>query len=123
MNKNHFLFGLIITAFFLTSLLVPTNPAFADSTTLTLPIAPNGDVPAVPVTCTPGHNYTLTLIHVENGVLDQYHNVGAIFRRYCDSGTIVFDVFNLSNLLTVRTDPSWWNYVHTPLQYVIKDTT
>src|SRR3972149_6975130 len=40
----------------------------------------------------------------------------------CTNGTLSFDGFNINSLLTTGVDPEWWRFVHTPLEYIIKDT-
>ena len=84
-------------------------------------ILPNGDFPAVTISCAVGNIYTLSLVHREGNSAG--HNFGQLSRKFCADGSIVFDSFNLNNLLTTRIDLSWWGWVNTPLEYIVKDTT
>ena len=98
--------------------LIPVPPPVGDPKHLPATISPFGDVPAVAVVCVPGHNYTLSLVHEEAGVVSK--NFGVIERVYCYPGVhgnvISFKAFNLSQVLQTRIDPQWWNYVGAPLE-------
>lgn len=104
---------------------IPTPPPVGDPKNLPAQISTNGDVPAVSINCIPGHDYTLSLVHEVGDVVD--HSLGVVQRVYCYPGIhnniIAFSAFNLPALLAKRVDASWWNWVSTPLEYIIKDTT
>ena len=104
---------------------IPVPPPVGDPKNLPAEISPNGDVPAVSINCIPGHSYTMSLVHEVSDIVD--HSLGVVQSLYCypniHNNVIAFSAFNLPALLTKRIDPSWWNYVSTPLEYVIKDTT
>ncbi|MBI4155720.1 MAG: hypothetical protein HY507_00620 [Candidatus Zambryskibacteria bacterium] len=102
---------------------VPIPPELiGDPDNLPARISPTGDIPRIYLNCTNGHNYTLSLVHRDGDNVS--YNYGVVQRKYCDEdGAISFDGFNINNLLTTRVDPEWWRWVHTPLEYIIKDTT
>ena len=99
----------------------PPPEPIGDPNNLPVSISPNGDIPRVSINCLNTHNYTLSLVHRTGD--DVNYSLGVIQRKYCgDSGIVSFDVFNLNDKLN-QSDPSWWNWIHTPLEYIIKDTT
>jgi pimeloyl-ACP methyl ester carboxylesterase len=104
---------------------IPAPPPVGDPKNLPAEISATGDVPAVSINCIPGHDYTLSLVHEVGDVVD--HSLGVVERVYCypniHNNIIAFSAFNLPTLLSKRVDASWWNYVSTPLEYIIKDTT
>ncbi len=104
---------------------MPVPPLVGDPNNLPGQISKAGDVPAVSINCIAGHDYTLSLVHAVNEEVSQ--SVGVIERVYCDprvvGHVIAFSPFNIGTVLTSRIDPSWWSYVQTPLEYIIKDTT
>ena len=104
---------------------IPVPQPVGDPADLPAQISPTGDVPSVSIDCIPGHDYTLALVHETNGTVD--YSPGVIQRIYCYPGihnnVIAFNAFNIPSLLSTHIDPAWWNYVRTPLEYIIKDTT
>ncbi len=95
--------------------------ASADTIGANVLITPEGNVPSVSINCKVGHDYTLSLVHVEGGAVQ--YSYGAKQRILCSTGTITFDGFNLNLFLIDQIEPIWWRYVHTPIEYIIKDTT
>ena len=91
-----------------------------DPNNLPVTISPAGDVSSVAINCTIGRNYTTTLVHRDGNIVS--HGYGVVARKYCTNGTLSFDGFNINSLLTTGVDPEWWRFVHTPLEYIIKDT-
>ena len=88
-------------------------------TNLSVSVTSSGDIPTVTISCTTGHAYTLTFTNNTGTYL-----IGGIQRLYCSSGTITFNSLNLNTFLTARYAPdNWWMWAHTPVYYVIKDTT
>src|SRR3990167_8651994 len=94
---------------------------FGDPNNLPVTISPAGDVSSVAINCTIGRNYTTTLVHRDGNIVS--HGYGVVARKYCTNGTLSFDGFNINSLLTTGVDPEWWRFVHTTLEYIIKDTT
>lgn len=105
------------------NILVPTTPG--DPNNLPAQVSINGDVPAVSISCIPGHDYTLSLVHEVDDIVG--HSFGAVQRIYCwpgvNNNNIAFNGFNLNTFLSNRVDPEWWKYIYSPLEYIIKDTT
>ncbi|MHB1316576.1 MAG: lipase/acyltransferase domain-containing protein [Minisyncoccota bacterium] len=99
---------------------VPPEP-IGDPNNLPVSISPGGDVSRVSINCTPTHDYTLSLVHRDGDVVS--YTFGVLDRQYCVNGVISFNGFNMNTLLTTRIDPTWWNYIRMPLEYIIKDTT
>lgn len=99
----------------------PPLAPISDPANLSASISPSGDVPPVSIECPIGHNYTMSLVH-RNGDSVEY-SFGVVDRQYCRFGTVSFAGFNLNTKLTTSVDSSWWQYIHTPLEYIIKDTT
>src|SRR3989344_1656152 len=101
-------------------LLYSPNTLADTATGLNVPIESNGDVPAVSIACIEGHNYTLTLVHRDEDVVN--HSYGSVERKYCSDGVITFSGFNINTKLEA-SDPTWWNWFYSPLEYIIKDST
>lgn len=104
---------------------IPTPPPVGDPNNLPAIITPHGDIPSISISCIPGHDYTLSLVHSVDDVVE--HNYGVVQRIWCWPGVhnnvIAFDGFNLTDFLRVHVDAEWWRYTLAPLQYIIKDTT
>ena len=109
------LFSLVLSFLFL-----PDVISADTATGLNVPIESNGDVPAVSIACIEGHNYTLTLVHRDEDVVN--HSYGSVERKYCSDGVITFSGFNINTKLEA-SDPTWWNWFYSPLEYIIKDST
>ncbi len=90
---------------------------------LDLSIDSQGNIPSVSISCTVGHDYTLALVHEEDGVVS--YSPGVKQRIYCLTGVITFDGFNLNEQLKLYVDIHYpvYYYIRSPLEYVIKDTT
>jgi pimeloyl-ACP methyl ester carboxylesterase len=94
--------------------------ARADYPTVFVQISSNGNVPPLTISCAQGHDYTSLLVHQRNGQV--IYSYGIVDRLYCKDGLITFAGFNLNNKL-LFIDQTWWRWVATPLEYVVKDTT
>ncbi|MFZ2522944.1 MAG: PxKF domain-containing protein [Minisyncoccia bacterium] len=118
MNKKTFfvlLLGLFLPLTTFSAFVAPPN-------NLNVLISPNGDVPQVMVPCTPGSNFMLLLTHRDANVV--FNSFGPVERKYCgEDSKVTFSGFNITNPYRNPGSEIIWNFVRTPLEYIIKDTT
>ncbi|KND46948.1 MAG: lecithin-cholesterol acyltransferase [Parcubacteria bacterium C7867-004] len=98
----------------------PQPHATTSGISLSLQIAPNGDIPGVSVPCT-GTDATLYFGHVEDWV----RIPGVQQRAECKDGIATFVPLNLDELVHRIAGPGvdWHQYLEPPFYYIIKNTT
>lgn len=99
----------------------PPPETIGDPNNLSAQISSSGDVPRISISCTANHSYTLSLVNSTEDVAR--NSIGVLQARPCENGAATFNGFNINNLLNSGYGSTWWSYVHTPLEYIIKDTT